>query len=123
MLRRNDRAVERIAFQTPQGGESTIGAMLADTFTDGFLVMQRGRILSERDLTTAMSTSLPQQDLPIGGPLEPSTDDPNLMSTAQRDHVERVLQQVGGNKAAAARLLGISRRAVYRRLERRSSPA
>jgi len=48
MLGRSDRAVERIAFQTPQGGESTIGTMLADTFTDGFLVMQRGRILSER---------------------------------------------------------------------------
>src|ERR1700690_1002234 len=48
MMRRNDRAVERIAFQAPDGKESTIGRLLDDSFTDGFLVLQRGRILSER---------------------------------------------------------------------------
>ena len=31
------------------------------------------------------------------------------------------MSQVGGNKAAAARMLGISRRSIYRRLDRRSS--
>jgi two-component system response regulator HydG len=86
-------------------------------------ILSDGRILNERDLATAMSTSLPQHDAPSAAPVEQSIEDPNLMSTAQRDHVERVLQQVGGNKAAAARLLGISRRAVYRRLVRRSSRA
>jgi transcriptional regulator of acetoin/glycerol metabolism len=35
-----------------------------------------------------------------------------------RDHIVRTLQQVRGNKAVAARLLGISRRAFYRQLER-----
>ena len=45
-----------------------------------------------------------------------SDDDPNLLSNAQRDHVERVVSQAGGNKTAAARMLGISRRSVYRRL-------
>jgi ActR/RegA family two-component response regulator len=43
------------------------------------------------------------------------------MANAQRGHVERVLSQVGGNKTAAARMLGISRRSIYRRLDRRSS--
>ena len=86
-------------------------------------ILSDGRILNERDLATAMSASLPQLDTSVTAPVEEATEDPNLMSTAQRDHVERVLQQVGGNKAAAARLLGISRRAVYRRLERRPSPA
>ena len=46
-LRRSDRAVERIAFQTPDGRESTIGRLVAETFTDGFLVLQRGRIVAE----------------------------------------------------------------------------
>jgi transcriptional regulator of acetoin/glycerol metabolism len=36
----------------------------------------------------------------------------------ERDHIIRTLQQVRGNKAVAARLLGISRRAFYRQLER-----
>jgi DNA-binding NtrC family response regulator len=34
-----------------------------------------------------------------------------------RDRVQLVLQRVGGNKSAAARELGVSRRAFYRRLE------
>jgi len=84
-------------------------------------ILSDGRILSERDVATAMSTSLPQREVGLSAPMEQSDANPNLLSTAQRDHVERVLQQVGGNKAAAARLLGISRRAVYRRLERRTS--
>jgi two-component system, NtrC family, response regulator HydG len=38
--------------------------------------------------------------------------------TVEREHIVRTLQQVRGNKAVAARLLGISRRAFYRQLER-----
>ena len=36
----------------------------------------------------------------------------------QRDHIARTLEQVNGNKAVAARVLGLSRRAFYRQLER-----
>lgn len=36
----------------------------------------------------------------------------------ERQHIVRTLAQVRGNKAVAARLLGISRRAFYRQLER-----
>ena len=36
----------------------------------------------------------------------------------ERDYIVKTLEQVGGNKAVAARLLGISRRAFYRQLER-----
>lgn len=36
----------------------------------------------------------------------------------EREHIVRTLAQVRGNKAVAARLLGISRRAFYRQLER-----
>jgi len=36
----------------------------------------------------------------------------------ERDYIVKTLDQVGGNKAVAARLLGISRRAFYRQLER-----
>jgi DNA-binding NtrC family response regulator len=43
---------------------------------------------------------------------------PDLLSSAQRRQIESVLQRVGGNKTEAARLLGISRRALYRWLER-----
>jgi two-component system response regulator HydG len=77
-------------------------------------ILSDARILSERDVAAAMSL------VPATGGAD---DDPNLMANAQRGHVERVLSQVGGNKTAAARLLGISRRSIYRRLDRRSTPA
>ena len=78
-------------------------------------ILSDGRILSEREITTAMSTQTLQRDItvPTAGV---SDEDPNLLSNAQRDHVERVVSQAGGNKTAAARMLGISRRSVYRRL-------
>jgi two-component system response regulator HydG len=73
-------------------------------------ILSDGLILSERDMAAAMSL------VPAA---EGADDDPNLMANAQCGHVERVLSQVGGNKTAAARMLGISRRSIYRRLDRR----
>jgi hypothetical protein len=46
-FQRRERAIGRIAFQGPSGGERTVEGMLGETFTDGFLVLQRGRILAE----------------------------------------------------------------------------
>jgi transcriptional regulator of acetoin/glycerol metabolism len=36
----------------------------------------------------------------------------------ERGRIVEVLQQTGGNKMATARILGVSRRALYRRLIR-----
>jgi DNA-binding NtrC family response regulator len=36
----------------------------------------------------------------------------------ERDHIQRALAKAGGNKKVAAQMLGLSRRALYRRLER-----
>jgi DNA-binding NtrC family response regulator len=46
------------------------------------------------------------------------TAEPPLLATVERDHILRALQHARGNKKVAARLLGVSRRALYRRLER-----
>jgi DNA-binding NtrC family response regulator len=40
------------------------------------------------------------------------------LATVERQAVERAMRSAGGNKAAAARLLGISRRALYNKLDR-----
>jgi transcriptional regulator of acetoin/glycerol metabolism len=42
----------------------------------------------------------------------------SLLSAALRDRICRVLEDTLGNKAAAAKLLGISRRSLYRWLDR-----
>lgn len=43
---------------------------------------------------------------------------PGTLSALQREHVMKVLTSTGGNKERAARLLGISRRTLYRFLDR-----
>ena len=43
---------------------------------------------------------------------------PTSLVDVERDHIIRTLEQVRGNKAVAARILGVSRRAFYRQLER-----
>jgi DNA-binding NtrC family response regulator len=42
--------------------------------------------------------------------------DPLSLARLEAEHTERVLKSVGGNKSKAARLLGISRKKLYRRL-------
>jgi two-component system response regulator RegA len=44
--------------------------------------------------------------------------EPTPLVEVEREHIVRTLAQVRGNKAVAARMLGISRRAFYRQLER-----
>src|SRR5207237_1853644 len=40
------------------------------------------------------------------------------LQEVEREHILEVLRQVNGNRMAAAKVLGISRRALYRRLDR-----
>jgi len=64
-------------------------------------MLAEGTMISERDLATQRPTE------PFG-PLE----------ILEREHIVDVLQKVSGNRMAAAKALGISRRALYRRLDR-----
>jgi ActR/RegA family two-component response regulator len=38
------------------------------------------------------------------------------LEAVERRHIARVLESVGGNRAAAARILGVSRKTVERKL-------
>ena len=49
-------------------------------------------------------------------PALPGADE--TLVTVEREHIQRALVRAQGNKKAAARMLGLSRRALYRRLER-----
>ena len=40
------------------------------------------------------------------------------LASVEREHIQRALAKAGGNKKVAAQMLGLSRRALYRRLER-----
>jgi two-component system nitrogen regulation response regulator GlnG len=52
-------------------------------------------------------------------PAPPADRPPSTtLESAQKERVEKVLRETGGNKAAAAKRLGVSRRSMYRYLER-----
>jgi two-component system, NtrC family, response regulator HydG len=76
-------------------------------------MLSEGRILSERDLLAALGGARRVAPPPVLPPARDAEAAPEL----DRETVEHALQRVGGNRSAAARLLGISRRALYRRLD------
>jgi len=86
-------------------------------------ILAENRILTDRDITAAMTSRPSRHETADAAASDAAAAQPNdeadkLLSTAQRDQITKVLSEVGGNKAAAAKLLGVSRRALYRWLER-----
>jgi DNA-binding NtrC family response regulator len=75
-----------------------------------------GEFITEREL--AMSMPAAPRTVAAVAAGAPSESAPELLVTVEREHVQRALVRAGGNKKAAARMLGLSRRALYRRLER-----
>jgi DNA-binding NtrC family response regulator len=82
-------------------------------------ILAEGELVTEHEVTGCLA--------PLAGPAPASratavppaaAGDGELLSTVERDHIVRALARTGGNKKAAARILGLSRRALYRRLER-----
>jgi DNA-binding NtrC family response regulator len=85
-------------------------------------LMSDGRILTERELAASLAAAMGgAAGAALSRPVLPKPN-PNRMSTAQREQIERVLQQVRGNKTAAAQELGMSRRSLYRWLDRLEIP-
>ncbi|HEY4105038.1 MAG TPA: sigma-54 dependent transcriptional regulator [Polyangiaceae bacterium] len=76
-------------------------------------------------VTVAEFDHLSESDLPESvharrsHPGETRADDPRW-SAVERQHIEAVLRSVDGNRARAARLLGIDRRTLHRKLDRLS---
>ena len=90
-------------------------------------VIERACMLSEarsfpsasspaRSDPSASRARVPQRSAPRGDPRARRGTAP--LEEIEREHIVEVLRQVNGNRMAAAKLLGISRRALYRRLER-----
>jgi DNA-binding NtrC family response regulator len=80
-------------------------------------ILAEGGWVSERELKHTRPSAA------AGIPAASSTasfadgDDVRL-SARERDHIRQVLERSGGNKMAAARMLGLDRRTLYRRLDR-----
>jgi DNA-binding NtrC family response regulator len=82
-------------------------------------VLERAQILAEGDTITV--DDLPENlvksaPAPAAGRAEPES--PFDLEALERRHVAEVLRQMKGNKVHAARALGVSRRSLYRLIEK-----
>src|SRR5262249_26014412 len=94
-------AAERLLHQAPWPGN----VRELRNVVERACILSDNRIVTERELASAMSVTVTNGD--SARTVEHSDNgtgaDPALMSTAQRDQITRVLRQVSGNKAAAAK--------------------
>jgi DNA-binding NtrC family response regulator len=82
-------------------------------------ILVDGDSISERELAVTMPDVAAAPAARAGhAAAAPALEDKDLLATVEREHIQRALLRAGGNKKAAAKMLGLSRRALYRRLER-----
>jgi two-component system response regulator HydG len=82
-------------------------------------VLERACMLAADEFISEVDLAGLMEPAPAPAPLPaPRAELPAPLMEIEREHIVKTLEQVRGNKAVAARLLGISRRAFYRQLER-----
>jgi two-component system response regulator HydG len=78
-------------------------------------ILADSEFIRERDFTSSVSQI---SGLPVGSRREAAVPEHgDALSNVEREHIVDVLARAGGNKAKAARMLGLDRRSLYRRLE------
>ena len=89
-------------------------------------ILVDGDFITERELAVSMPGPIAASPAGARAPQAAAAphassappEEADLLVTVERDHIQRALVRAGGNKKAAAKMLGLSRRALYRRLER-----
>ena len=124
----SERLQKPLAGLTP-GAERMLGSAAWDgnvrelrNVIERACILADGDFITEKELAISMPPTAfssvrvvtPSAGLPLP---EPAASD-DLLVNVEREHIQRALLRAHGNKKAAARMLGLSRRALYRRLER-----
>jgi two-component system, NtrC family, response regulator HydG len=84
-------------------------------------ILADGEFVTERELVVCLPPAVTMMSAVNGthhGNELAEKAETDLLVNVERDHIQRALVRTGGNKKAAAQMLGLSRRALYRRLER-----
>jgi DNA-binding NtrC family response regulator len=119
------RLNKKIVGLTPSAERTLISAPWEGNVRELRNVVERASILAdsefigERDFTSSLSQAAASLAEPSVRPaaVAGSPDATHTLSDVERDHIAAVLARAGGNKAKAARMLGLDRRSLYRRLE------
>jgi len=103
--------IDREAFAALLGHDFAGNIRELENLLEGAASLCRGGVIRLEDLQWLPARALERRE----GPGETDAGDaPNLRALEER-HIRRVLKMAGGNKSRAARLLGISRRTLYRK--------
>jgi len=81
-------------------------------------VIERACILADTDFISEQELNLIERATPTVAHAGTGDPDDGSLSTLERNHIVEVLKQTHGNKLMAAKILGLDRRALYRRLDR-----
>jgi DNA-binding NtrC family response regulator len=79
-------------------------------------ILERAQILAENHLIT--TDDLPEAIVETGAPVSATDADPRHLREVERRYVLEILKQEKWNKVHAAKALGVSRRALYRLIEK-----
>ena len=99
---------ERLLLTAPWGGN----VRELKNVVERACMLADGNLITEREIEGSLGPAFAPGQTAQGR--APST----ALQEVERGHIVEVLRQVNGNRMAAAKMLGISRRALYRRLER-----
>ena len=109
--RRDAPILEREAYAALLTHEFSGNIRELENLLEGAAALSQGGIVRREDLQWLPPATRSAVGLePSGSPEEPAS-----LKALEDRHIERVLRIAGGNKSRAARLLGISRRTLYRR--------
>jgi Nif-specific regulatory protein len=94
-----------------------LAALMAHPFPGNVRELEN---IIQASIALAPGDTITRQDLrveAVGGSAEATAEGLSLRDVEQR-HIERVLRSVGGNRQEAARILGIDRSTLYRKMQR-----
>lgn len=79
-------------------------------------VIERAVAMADHDVILPEDLDLPDRAPGVIADLNSAVDSGLSLEELERAYIQRVVEAQGGNKAAAARILGITRRTLYRKL-------
>lgn len=79
-------------------------------------VIERAVAMTDHDVILPEDLDFPDTGLSATAGLDAAVEEGLSLEEMERAYVQRVVEAQGGNKAAAARILGITRRTLYRKL-------
>ena len=109
----SERFCERERIALPQFGREALALLLAHEYPGNVRELQNlveaALSLADREVDAELLRSL------MGAAATQPGPEPLELDTVERRHIQRVLRLTGGNKSAAAKLLGLDRRTLMRK--------